>query len=393
MSILYITNKPIYPIIDGGCYAMDSFLNSLLVCESKVKHLTISTQKHPFEFNQYPEKIQGKTSPEAVTLDTTFSSWKLIKSLIHNTSYNSDRFYSKAFLSKILSSIDETTTIIILESSYLLVYLQEIKKIFNGKVFVRTHNVEHLIWQDYVTSSQSFFKKVIYSFIKNRLKKFELSQLKLVDGIISISTKDALCFKNLGLTIPIHTVNVGIDQYYSNDSHLNFKANSFFFLGAFNWKPNKDAAELLIHQIFPLIQATIPNAVLHIAGTFMPDYFHGYSTNSIKIHGKVDDVTSFLLNAGTLVAPITSGSGIRIKILECLALGVPVIGTKTALKGLEESPAFCVNSTDDYVTFSKELNSNVQLINSYKINAINYIQQFHNKEIVTNKLKQILSGR
>ena len=253
--------------------------------------------------------------------------------------------------------------------------------------------MEHLIWQDYVTSSQSIFKKVIFSFIKNRLKKFELSQLNLVDGIISISTKDALCFKNLGLTIPIHTVNVGIDQYYSNDSHLNFKANSFFFLGAFNWKPNKDAAELLIHQIFPLIQATIPNAMLHIAGTFMPDYFHGYSTNSIKIHGKVDDVTSFLLNAGTLVAPITSGSGIRIKILECLALGVPVIGTKTALKGLEESPAFCVNSTNDYVTFSKELNSNIQLINSYKINAINYIQQFHNKEIVTNKLKQILSGR
>ena len=393
MSILYITNKPIYPIIDGGCYAMDSFLNSLLVCESKVKHLTIATQKHPFEFNQYPEKIQEKTRPEAVILDTTFSSWKLLKSLIHNTSYNSDRFYSKEFLSKILSSIDETTTIIILESSYLLVYLQEIKKIFNGKVFVRTHNVEHLIWQDYVTSSQSIFKKVIFSFIKNRLKKFELSQLNLVDGIISISTKDALCFKNLGLTIPIHTVNVGIDQYYSNDSHLNFKANSFFFLGAFNWKPNIDAAELLIHQIFPLIQATIPNAMLHIAGTFMPDYFHGYSTNSIKIHGKVDDVTSFLLNAGTLVAPITSGSGIRIKILECLALGVPVIGTKTALKGLEESPAFCVNSTNDYVTFSKELNSNIQLINSYKINAINYIQQFHNKEIVTNKLKQILSGR
>lgn len=393
MSILYITNKPIYPIIDGGCYAMDSFLNSLLYCESKVKHLTIATQKHPFLLNQYPEKIQEKTRPEAVTLFTTFSGWKLIKSLIRNTSYNNDRFYSNVFLSKILSSIDETTAIIILESSYLLVYLHEIKKIFNGKVYVRTHNVEHLIWQDYVTSSQSFFKKVIYSFIKNRLKKFELSQLKLVDGIISISTKDALCFKNLGLTIPIHTVNVGIDQYYSNDSHLNFKANSFFFLGAFNWKPNKDAAELLIHQIFPLIQATIPNAVLHIAGTFMPDYFHGYSTNSIKIHGKVDDVTSFLLNAGTLVAPITSGSGIRIKILECLALGVPVIGTKTALKGLEESPAFCVNSTDDYVKFSKELNSNVQLINSYKINAINYIQQFHNKEIVTNKLKQILSGR
>ena len=84
MSILYITNKPIYPIIDGGCYAMDSFLNSLLYCESKVKHLTIATQKHPFLLNQYPEKIQEKTRPEAVTLFTTFSGWKLIISLIRN---------------------------------------------------------------------------------------------------------------------------------------------------------------------------------------------------------------------------------------------------------------------------------------------------------------------
>ena len=49
MKILYITHKPIYPTIDGGCIAMDSFLKCLLNIEANVDHICISTKKHPFK--------------------------------------------------------------------------------------------------------------------------------------------------------------------------------------------------------------------------------------------------------------------------------------------------------------------------------------------------------
>lgn len=392
MNILYITNKPIYPIIDGGCFAMESFLNALLSCEYSIKYLTLSTQKHTFNINHFPEKIKRKTSPESININTKFSLFKAFNTLITNTSYNTVRFYSKEFRDKILLNINNNTSIIILESVYLLEYLDEIKKHFKGKIYIRTHNVEHLIWEDYAITSKSIIKRIIYKHLKNKLKKFEINHLNSLDGIISISKTDTLIFKQLGIKTPVHTLSVGIENRMNETENITFNSNHFFFIGAYNWKPNRDAAEQLIHQIFPQIQNVIPNAELHIGGSFMPDYFKNYSSSSIHLHGEIKDVHAFLLQSGTLIAPITSGSGIRIKILECLALGVPVIGTEIALKGLEMSPAYCVNSISDYITYSLEINSNRHLIYDYKNDAYKFIQQHHSKEFITNKLKKIISG-
>ena len=68
MNILYITNKPIYPIVDGGCFAMDSFLRSLL-CFASVKNITIATHKHPFDLNEYPKEIATKINPVGYLLN------------------------------------------------------------------------------------------------------------------------------------------------------------------------------------------------------------------------------------------------------------------------------------------------------------------------------------
>lgn len=393
MKVLYITNKPIYPIIDGGCFAMESFLNSLISNDYDLKYLTLSTHKHPFNINSFPEDIIKKIKPEATFINTKFSIFSLFNSSIKKSSYNVDRFFSIEFKKKILTSIQSNTNVIILESIYLLVYLEDIRKHFNGKIFVRTHNVEHIIWNEYALSTNSFLKKRIYNYLKNELKKFELTYLNKVNGIISISNTDTITFKELGVTAPIHTLSVGIDTFTNHNNIYSFNSNHFFFLGAYNWKPNRDAAEHLILQIFPQIQKNIPNAELHIAGSFMPEDFKKYASSSVHFYGEIRDVNLFLLKSGTLIAPISSGSGIRIKILECLAIGVPVIGSKTALKGLELSPAYCANSMKDYITFAKSINSNPAFVEQYKIDAHNFIQQFHYKGFTTDKLKLILSEK
>ena len=59
MNALYLTNKPIYPTIDGGCVAMASFLNHLLNIHEKVDNLTVHTLKHPFDGSKYEIKNQN----------------------------------------------------------------------------------------------------------------------------------------------------------------------------------------------------------------------------------------------------------------------------------------------------------------------------------------------
>ena len=59
MKILYVTHKPIYPIVDGGCAAMEKFLSNLIEIGYSVKHITLSTPKHPFQLEQYPDSLNN----------------------------------------------------------------------------------------------------------------------------------------------------------------------------------------------------------------------------------------------------------------------------------------------------------------------------------------------
>ena len=83
MNVLYISNKPVYPIIDGGCFAMAQFLNGLLSNKNiSLKHLTITTKKHPFEIKEYPKEIRDQVEPEPLIINTKITSFKALLALI-----------------------------------------------------------------------------------------------------------------------------------------------------------------------------------------------------------------------------------------------------------------------------------------------------------------------
>ena len=87
MRVLYLTNKPIFPLVDGGCVAMHQFLKCLLNAGYNVKNFTISTPKHPFEIDKYPSKLSSIIQPEGYFIDTTLSAINAAKSLLINSSF------------------------------------------------------------------------------------------------------------------------------------------------------------------------------------------------------------------------------------------------------------------------------------------------------------------
>ena len=96
MRCLYITSKPIYPIIDGGCFAMDSFLKTLQHARFEVDHFAIATQKHQFNKKAYPEALRS----ESVEIDTRIKPLQALKFLLKKGSYNVERFHSENVLMK-----------------------------------------------------------------------------------------------------------------------------------------------------------------------------------------------------------------------------------------------------------------------------------------------------
>ncbi|MBP6756434.1 MAG: glycosyltransferase [Bacteroidia bacterium] len=388
MNILYFTNKPIYPIIDGGCVAMDSFLQNLIALNHTVTHFTLSTNKHPFLLENYPETIQRNVSIISNEIDTRI---KLIPSITHlfsSESYNVSRFFDISVLNTLQKLISSCSIeIILIESAFLLCYTNEIRKVFTGKIILRAPNVEYKIWENYTAFESNPVKKWYLNQLAQKLKKFEIKATKKIDGILTISPADAEVFKQAGVSTPIENIPFTIDLTLQKAS---FKFDHYFFIGAYNWKPNYDAALYLMRELFPKILQYNPNAILHIAGSYTPQSFYKYQRNSIKIYGKVEHVKDFMLNHGTLLAPIQSGSGVRIKILEALALGVPVIGTTIALQGIASTSCIQANSTENFIEAIERLKTSN--INEIQEEARNYIKTHYQPIHIQQKISEFIEN-
>ena len=129
MNLLILSHKPPYPIIDGGCHAMDRFLRDLIKTfpSSKIKYLCIATQKHPFKTNEIPKDLGANISFSPVEISTRINPWAAFIQLLKNESYHVSRFKQNVILKKI--QVNE------IERSYLLIEQRWVRLIKIYSVF------------------------------------------------------------------------------------------------------------------------------------------------------------------------------------------------------------------------------------------------------------------
>jgi O-antigen biosynthesis protein len=123
---------------------------------------------------------------------------------------------------------------------------------------------------------------------------------------------------------------------------------TMLFVGSFRHEPNRVAMEWFVRQVLPLILGRQPDAKLVVAGSDPPPVhtYSDYSTN-LEMLGYVDDVRAPLSEYAVFVCPILSGSGVRVKLLEAFAAGIPVVSTVVGAEGLAVNDGeFCKLASD-----------------------------------------------
>jgi glycosyltransferase involved in cell wall biosynthesis len=128
---------------------------------------------------------------------------------------------------------------------------------------------------------------------------------------------------------------------------------TLLFLGSFRHAPNLEALRWFVQHVFPRIRAAEPRTRLVIVGSDPPPRHTLPNADAIEMIGFVDDVRDPLSKYAAFVCPILSGSGIRVKLLEAFAAGIPVISTRVGAEGLAyEDGAVCALA-DDPVSFAE----------------------------------------
>lgn len=122
---------------------------------------------------------------------------------------------------------------------------------------------------------------------------------------------------------------------YKNVAKKGFSFPSVIFVGSFKHLPNVYAAKMIIEEIAPLVIERYPEVVFVIVGSSPPSFLINKNEKGIQVVGEVEDVRPYIAGATVAIAPIYQGSGTRIKILEYMHLGKPIVSTRKGAEGLE----------------------------------------------------------
>jgi glycosyltransferase involved in cell wall biosynthesis len=387
MKVVYISNKPIYPLVDGGCVAMNQFLKCLLNSGLDVKHFTVSTYKHPYKEENYPEKLTPIIRTESAFIDTRINPFSALSYLFKKGSYNIDRFKSQRFHKLIKNYlVQQKVDIVIFESIYLANYFSLVKKYSTAKIIVRSHNVEFLIWERLAANESNLFKKFYFKKLAKDLRKVELNVLNKIDGIAYISNDDEKTLKRLGIQTNSITIPISIQP---TELQADYNEKSFFFIGSMNWKPNIETVRHLINTIFPEIKKLIPDAKLYIAGSSMPEEFQSNEETGIEIVGFVDSISEFMVSKGIMLVPLKSGSGVKIKIIEGMNFGVPILTSPYGVEGIqiENGKDIMIASTDnEFIQAAIELYHSSELREYIGNNAKSNIQLNFTEAAISKKI-------
>jgi sugar transferase (PEP-CTERM/EpsH1 system associated) len=200
-----------------------------------------------------------------------------------------------------------------------------------------------------LTDAVSLYLQRFLAREKNLVMKFLLKiELQRVRRYESVVEKFNTCFvcsepdrEQLRKAAPeadIRLIPNGVDlAYFSSAAPAPYEPHRIVFTGNLTYHPNIDGIFYFVQEIFPLIQKEVPAAKFYIVGQSPPAKVRALASKDVIVTGFVEDIKQHYLSSAVAVSPIRFGAGTLNKILEPLALGVPVVATSMGIEGLDLS--------------------------------------------------------
>ncbi len=337
MKILMICNKSPFPPREGGPIAMNMIVEGLISEGHQVKVLAVNSFKYTINLDDIPTDYRKKTEIELIDVDLRIKPLAAFLNLFTGRSYHVERFISSNFRKRLVEVLQANTfDIVQMETIFVAPYLETVRANSNAKVVLRAHNIEYLIWSRIADTTRNPLKRRYLRHLANTLKRYEHTMLSRFDGIAAITVKDAEYFSGQ-LAVgswQLAAIPFGIDLDNFPPPVPAQDPVSLFSIGAMNWIPNAEGVRWFLLHVWPEIHKEFPKLKYYLAGREMPEWMLQMSFPNVEVLGEVPDARDFIDAHGIMIVPLLSGSGIRIKIIEGMAAGKPVLSTLIGAEGI-----------------------------------------------------------
>ena len=170
------------------------------------------------------------------------------------------------------------------------------------------------------------------------VRSFERFMFAAFDRTVVISEADRAMLLELQPSLQIEVIPNGIELERFRAHDLERDPCTLLFVGNYEYPPNEDAARLLVDVVLPQVRKAIPETRLQLIGNKPPAWLRELASDHIVVSGHVPEVTPFLERATVFVCPLRIGAGLKNKVLEALAMGIPVVATPLSLDGIDVRP-------------------------------------------------------
>ena len=387
MRILQLCKKFPYPLKDGEAIAVTYLSRALVDLGCEITLLSMNTTKHFSDLSKLPSAYNHYKDIHDIDLDNSIKVVDAFKNLFSKESYHVSRYVDKAFEQKLIELLNEEEyDIIQLETLYLAPYVPIIKKHSKGLITMRAHNVEFEIWERITKNTEFLPKKLYLNYLTNKLKNFELEHLNSYDYLIPVTERDLKTFKKLGYKNGALASPIGLDttNYIKQGVSVAKKEGlNICFIGALDWMPNYEGFEWFLKNVWSQLMEDHDEIYFSVAGRNTPDSVMSVKEKNVGVYGEVADAVSFISNSDIMVVPLFSGSGMRVKILEGMALGKTVITTSLGLEGISaqhKEEILIADTPEEFIEMINYCNDDKSVLERIGKNAREFVIKYYDNK-------------
>jgi glycosyltransferase involved in cell wall biosynthesis len=415
MRILHFVPKDCFPV-NTGAKLRNYYFARELATHARVTYLSFAESSHNAENHSINSKEETFAPLESfceqvisVPHENSYSLSKIVRGLVGRFPLTVLNYTTDAMAETLKQTLAENDfDIVHVESLLLSAYLPIIRAAKSRPMVVCDwHNIDSEVMQRYSKHAPSLARKVYALTTARRLQVLEIKALTQFDGHFVVSGRDRKKLLEISPDSRIFVADNGVDcNFYSDEAieqaySLWLQKKAFppneqstkntarstgeverfrlLFVGSMDYHANVDAVEKFAKEVWQTIFAQNPQINFTIVGRNPSAKILALANiPGIEITGTVEDVRPFYREAFAAIVPLRIGGGSRLKILEAMAAGVPIISTRLGAEGIEVKDSdniILAESNEDFTRAASELIKNKALNQNIVFNARSFVNQ------------------
>lgn len=396
-KLLFLTTEIPFPLDSGGKIRTYNMIKGIseeysidLICFSE-NNENDTRCKELFKVCSTIKVIKSvytNSSSKSMVLKNIFTS------ILKNKPFIIEKFINKEYENQINKLISNNKyDAVIFDHLNITGYYRKFEKTNMVKILSQ-HNCEYLILRRRYENEKNFIKKLYLKYEYKKTERYEKEICLKFSKVIVLTEEDRkLIYSEKCRNNNVEIIPISVDTNYLKKSY-NSKIKKILFLGTMSWYPNEQGILWFLENVWEKVIDKYNDVKLYIVGKNPGENIMKYESNKVIVTGYVEDVNDYIEKCDVCIVPLFIGGGMRVKILECMSKGLPVISTSIGAEGIkckEKEEILIANTPEKFLMCIDELYNN-ELYKLIAKKSVNLVNQNYSLKAISNKLINLIKN-